>query len=245
MAKPRTIQEVAAEFGVSRRAVRDWREQGLGAANEGHRPLLFDIQDVRKWLAAHGITPGARGREGGKARQAGGRAGSPHRDVRPARPPPVPGGQPPGEAGLDGAVERLRQFELTASGRLQAGITDGTDEQGLQGLIRTWELIFDQLRKAEGDLQDLKLKQGVLIARADFADSMRHIAAVFRSYAERLPGEIGPAAVTALGSAGVQVSDIGIMQGVLHDEVQRIVDGWLKTLSDEVRKAGGDGSPAG
>lgn len=62
-----TTKELAAEFGVGVRAVDGWAGRGAPfVKRQGRR--FFDIQDVRKWLAANGLLPGARGVPGGKAR---------------------------------------------------------------------------------------------------------------------------------------------------------------------------------
>ena len=237
-----TIRELADAYQVSKNTVHYWRRRGLPTANKWRRGLqaFFDKQQVDDWLAAQGIVPGAHGREGGRARAAA--AG---------RQPAMSGSEKPGLAmvegasgqtlplphglGLESAVERLRVLEQFLGNRMLQ-ILQTAKPLEAQGAIRNYAEVCEELRKAEGGLIEVQQARGELVSRDDMLDSLTHLAAVIRSAVERLPDEVPTRIVGAAAGAGIQVSDLGAFQRLLRSELLGIVEAWLSSLSDDVRR---------
>jgi hypothetical protein len=225
--------------------------------------LLFDIQAVSAWLTAHGIVPGAHGREGGIARslqvETEGRAGVAGREKpsavsgqrsatkgkKKAESRPVKADS--SELGLDATVGRLRCEEYECSKimaamrqRFMGGNGDAREVNRLLGEYKMWLELVDNLRKAEADLQKIRVQRGDLMPVNQFRRALTGFAGMVRTAMDSLPEELMRGVEETLQRAGVDIADRGVVR-VVADGMRKTVGGRLEQLANEVRSQGGNG----
>lgn len=159
-----TTKELAATFGVGVRAVDGWTRRGLPFVKR-HGRRFFDIQDVRKWLAATGLLPGARGVPGGKARarqrqaQPGTKAKKKDRAQSPDQ--STPRIQPPARGGKTSAGD-----VLSTPGEADRPVKTGRQKGGNGADLSPGNMAATGLEAALGRVETVEREMGTRIIKA-------------------------------------------------------------------------------
>lgn len=139
-----------------------------------------------------------------------------------------------GGLGLEEALTDLRERERQFSRHLDEALEGKESDLKLQGLVKNWLELIDQMRKLATSVLEVRQKQRDLVSRIDFVDSLAVLVAVLKSALSRFCEDVVPAVTGALTKQGVEVGDLAKFQQCLHDEAQRIVDDWQERLSHEL-----------
>jgi len=240
---------LAEAFGVSVNTVASWVRRGLPSLKKRgpRKSLLFDKQAAEQWLAAQGIVPGAKGREGGKARAAqskaaGGRGGRKHGAITTRRKgyrgsevgaQKTAGGD---GLGLDAAISRLAHEERRLSRLL--GRSESATER--LSLTKTRNEVIRELRLAKKESLEIRVREGQLITYDQHLAAMTKLAAVVRERLEGFSDEVVPRVVRRMQEQGVEMGDSALFERTLYDETRRCADTWLSRLSGEIRGGGAE-----
>ena len=227
MGESLTTKQLAEHHNIGVRTVEYWCRRGLPYERQG-RERLFDNVTVANWLAAEGIVPGARGREGGQARSNGGN--------KPAG-LPLTYADGNGEVGLEAALERVRRIEMSIGGSIEATLRGDEPSNALiiTAKLKHYKEIVNELRQLEKGLIEVQELRGDVVRRNEMVGALTGLAALFRSSLERFPTEIAGRVIAALGEAGVDVPEMAAFQRSLTEQARRCVDDWNRDLAEQIR----------
>jgi len=229
------IEELAARFDVSPRAVRKWRKKGCPVLEERglKNSLRFDPKEVETWLASEGIVPGTPGVEGGRAAN----NKTPPADKGSLAAPDTEEIELDGEPGLEQEVQRLRNIAQQQGVNLSQAFSQGAGENTKQARLKTHMEIVDALRKAEKDLVKVQKKRENVVQRDVYEQDLDGLARICEQAVGTLPGELSANLVQELQKEGVtDVGDKGFMR-VLRRLLEKRAQDVMRRLSQKVNEA--------
>lgn len=221
--------EVAKALGGrSKRIVNKWASEGLPHATtsgRGGKRRLFNLDEVREWLASKGLDPGTR-----------------EESTAPlpfdAEPEPIDAR----ELLVLDAEGRLDWDRIIANGtaKLFAILDGGRDPQAKQRLTAAFKNALGELRAIDEARHKAEERAGKFIERVRAEEIVVAEAVAFVSDLDALATDLPRRIVAELGDAGVEL-DPEISVRILSETVRRATDAIRRRRAEAIRKAVGRG----